>query len=52
LLQFHWWDYNDASYLDALDHLSKLQSENKIKHLESQTLILNEYKLWLSKVTK
>jgi len=33
LLQFHWWDYNDASYLDALDHLSKLQSENKIKHL-------------------
>ena len=33
LLQFHWWDYNDDSYLDALNHLSKLQSEQKIKHL-------------------
>jgi len=33
LLQFHWWDYNDASYLDALNHLSKLQEEQKIKHL-------------------
>ena len=33
LLQFHWWDYNDASYLDALNNLSKLQRENKIKHL-------------------
>jgi len=33
LLQFHWWDYNNPSYLDALHHLSKLQSENKIKHL-------------------
>ena len=33
LLQFHWWDYNDVSYLDALNHLSKLQDEQKIKHL-------------------
>ena len=33
LLQFHWWDYNDTSYLDALHHLSKLQNEGKIKHL-------------------
>jgi len=33
LLQFHWWDYNDSSYLDALHHLSKLQSEQKIRHL-------------------
>ncbi|QLH02292.1 aldo/keto reductase [Nitrosopumilus cobalaminigenes] len=33
LLQFHWWDYNDTSYLDALNVLSKLQSENKIKHV-------------------
>jgi aryl-alcohol dehydrogenase-like predicted oxidoreductase len=33
LLQFHWWDYNDTSYLDALHHLSKLQAENKIKYL-------------------
>ena len=33
LLQFHWWDYNNASYLDALNHLSKLQSEQKIMHI-------------------
>ena len=33
LLQFHWWDYQDLSYLDALKHLSKLQNEGKIKHL-------------------
>lgn len=33
LLQFHWWDYNDASYIDALHHLSKLQGEGKIRHL-------------------
>ena len=33
LLQFHWWDYQDASYLDALSHLSKLQNEGKIKYI-------------------
>src|SRR5271167_1476750 len=22
LLQFHWWDYSDAGYLDALEHLA------------------------------
>jgi len=33
LLQFHWWDYHDSSYLDALQHLSKLQNEGKIKYL-------------------
>ena len=33
LLQFHWWDYQDSSYLDALKHLSKLQNAGKIKHL-------------------
>ncbi len=33
LLQFHWWDYNDSSYLDAMNNLSKLQSEGKIKHI-------------------
>ena len=33
LLQFHWWDYNDTSYLDALHYLSKLQNEGKIKYL-------------------
>ena len=33
LLQFHWWDYADKSYLDALSHLADLQSEGKIRHL-------------------
>jgi aryl-alcohol dehydrogenase-like predicted oxidoreductase len=33
LLQFHWWDYADAGYLDALDHLAALQSAGAIKHL-------------------
>lgn len=33
LLQFHWWDYRDKNYLDALQHMSQLQAEGKIKHL-------------------
>ena len=33
LLQFHWWDYDDANYLDALVHLSELRDEGKIRHL-------------------
>jgi len=33
LLQFHWWDYDDVNYLDALKHLADLQAEGKIKHL-------------------
>jgi len=33
VLQFHWWDYNDTSYLNALAHLTKLQADGKIKHL-------------------
>lgn len=33
LLQFHWWDYNDIRYLDALHQLTNLQEKEKIKHL-------------------
>jgi aryl-alcohol dehydrogenase-like predicted oxidoreductase len=33
LLQFHWWDYADPRYLDALRHLADLQGEGKIRHL-------------------
>ena len=33
LLQFHWWDYTDANYLDALTHLSDLQHQGTIRHL-------------------
>ena len=33
LLQFHWWDYRDSRYLDALKHLADLRQEGKIRHL-------------------
>ncbi len=33
LLQFHWWDYGDTGYLDALGHLADLRHEGKIRHL-------------------
>lgn len=33
LLQFHWWDYHDANYLDALTYLSELRDEGRIKHV-------------------
>ena len=33
LLQFHWWDYQNSNYLDALEHLTNLQKEGKIKYL-------------------
>ena len=33
LLQFHWWDYADNNYLDALTHLSELQLQGTIRHL-------------------
>lgn len=33
LMQFHWWDYQDQNYLEALKHMADLQQEGKIKHL-------------------
>ena len=33
LIQFHWWDYNDASYIDALHHLTTLRDDGKIDHI-------------------
>lgn len=30
-VQFHWWDYKDKRYLDALGHLSDLQQEGLIR---------------------
>jgi aryl-alcohol dehydrogenase-like predicted oxidoreductase len=33
LLQFHWWDYADSGYLDALKHLADLREAGKIRHL-------------------
>jgi aryl-alcohol dehydrogenase-like predicted oxidoreductase len=33
LLQFHWWDYRDPRYLDALKHLADLRDAGQIRHL-------------------
>jgi len=33
LLQFHWWDYGDPAYLDALGYLADLRDAGKIRHL-------------------
>jgi len=33
VLQFHWWEYDDTRYLDALYHLSKIRDEGKIHHI-------------------
>src|SRR5712664_1580842 len=31
LLQFHWWDYEDSAYLEALTHLSHLRDAGRLK---------------------
>jgi aryl-alcohol dehydrogenase-like predicted oxidoreductase len=33
LLQFHWWEYRDLRYLDALEQLAALRATGKIRHL-------------------
>ena len=33
LVQFHWWDYNNPYYIDALKYLSDLRYEGKIKNV-------------------
>ncbi|MBD2435035.1 MULTISPECIES: aldo/keto reductase [Fischerella] len=33
LMQFHWWEYRDPNYLEALKYMAELQTEGKIKHL-------------------
>ncbi len=33
LLQFHWWDYRDSRYLDALSHLADLRDEGKVREV-------------------
>jgi aryl-alcohol dehydrogenase-like predicted oxidoreductase len=33
LLQFHWWEYNNPYYMDALRYLSDLRDEGLIKHI-------------------
>ncbi len=33
MLQFHWWEYSDPRFLDALGHLAALRDEGRIRHL-------------------
>jgi aryl-alcohol dehydrogenase-like predicted oxidoreductase len=33
LLQFHWWDYSDRRYFDALTHLADLRGAGAIRHV-------------------
>jgi aryl-alcohol dehydrogenase-like predicted oxidoreductase len=33
LLQFHWWEYQDSRYLDALTQMAQMQEEGAIRHL-------------------
>jgi len=33
LLQFHWWDYRDEGYLEALYRLADLRAAGKIRHI-------------------
>jgi aryl-alcohol dehydrogenase-like predicted oxidoreductase len=33
LVQFHWWDYNNPYYIDALKFLSDLRDEGKVKNV-------------------
>ncbi|KAJ0976750.1 hypothetical protein J5N97_012224 [Dioscorea zingiberensis] len=33
MLQFHWWDYSNPGYLDALKHLTDMKEEGKIRTL-------------------
>ncbi|UBF28305.1 aldo/keto reductase [Kovacikia minuta CCNUW1] len=33
LMQFHWWEYQDSGYLDALKYMTELQQEGKIRYL-------------------
>ncbi|HVX02983.1 MAG TPA: aldo/keto reductase [Nitrososphaera sp.] len=33
LVQFHWWDYNNPAWLDALVHLSELRDAGKVRNV-------------------
>lgn len=33
LLQFHWWEYDNKQYLEAVDQLMRVQQEQKIRHI-------------------
>ena len=49
LLQFHWWDYTNPSYLDALTHLTRMKEEGKIKHLGLTNFDTQRVKIMIEK---
>ena len=52
LIQFHWWDYDDLRYLDALNHLSKIRDEGKIKYLGLTNFDTQRVKIMVDKGIK
>ena len=52
LIQFHWWDYNNLYYLDALNHLSKMRDVGKIKHLGLTNFDTQRIKIMIDKGIK
>ena len=47
LLQFHWWDYSNSEYLNALQHLETLCNDGKIKHLGLTNFDTNRMQIML-----
>lgn len=39
-VQFHWWDYNDKRYLEALGHLADLQQEGIIRMFSHAIIVV------------
>ena len=48
LLQFHWWDYDDSNYLNALQKLENLRHEGKIRHLALTNFNTDKMKIILN----
>ena len=47
LLQFHWWDYSNPEYLNALQNLETLCNDGKIKHLGLTNFDTNRMQIML-----
>uniref|UniRef100_A0A803N285 NADP-dependent oxidoreductase domain-containing protein n=1 Tax=Chenopodium quinoa TaxID=63459 RepID=A0A803N285_CHEQI len=43
MLQFHWWDYSNSGYLDALKHLTDLKDEGKLPLGKIKTVALTNF---------
>ncbi|MFO5439170.1 MAG: aldo/keto reductase, partial [Dolichospermum sp.] len=52
LMQFHWWEYRDHNYLDALKYMVELQTEGKIKHLALTNFYTEHFQISTAAVNK